>query len=252
MNYQVKTVCIQHGIFSNMKYPLRIDGRLSDINFVWDFNQVNIIGCDKNAAFEIGLPYAAAAMPTTELAVILVGTGMAFDGTGDYEESLSFFTQLSAELSQTLGLKVLYRPHPVESNCVNLIIELRKKFTLLDELDKVRRMNGPRAVFIGTTSSLLHEAAVAGHFIAHVKLYKKATPNFEFDFEFEPQEIGTLVEWVSTLDASSCTRGGFTHTGGDCPTERFVCALHAAKLIDINYVEANRKHIAQTDRTVIQ
>lgn len=249
------SVCIQHGYFCNRNIQLRYDGQLSAINFVWDERQIAVIGCNRSTTFEIGLPYVAIARPTNELIVVLVGTGMYAGQYGEYEEygqSINAFSAIKAALRHSLGLKVFYRPHPNEWISPNNVVAMNKHLSPLDDLDKVRRLNGPRSLYIGTISSLLYEAGVAGHFVARLKLDGNSISVFDFDFEFDTHEISALVKWVSTLDASPCTRVEWKHTGEDYPTERFVSALHSAKLLDINDIAANRKHSAQTDRTVNQ
>ena len=229
---KVTSVCIQHGYFANFKTELRYDGRLSDINFVWDEKHISIIGSNRNAAFVIGLPYAAAAAPCDELSVVLVGTGMAGDGNNHYLESLSAYVYIANFIKKSLGLKVYYRPHPNEWQDEDLLMGLRSKFQLLDDVDKVRRLNGPRLVFIGTVSSLLYEAGLAGHFVAHLKLYDKATPSFEYDFEFQPPEMFELLNWIAAArDGEVSPKLGLIQEG-QSSMELFLQALHGAKLTD--------------------
>jgi len=233
---KVASVCIQHGIFYEMQYPIRPDGELSDINFVWDHDQVAVIRCNRSKAFEIGLPYVATATPTTELIAVLVGTGMPYFNSDYYENSLNVFSVIYEALIH-VGLKVFYRPHPNEWAHEHIISELREIFPLLDESDKVPRLNGPRAIFIGTISSLLYEAGVAGHFVAHLRIYDEVTSGVDCDFSFGPEDINDLVEWVTSIRASPCGETPRQDSGKFGPLERFVHALHSAKLIDDNDVK---------------
>lgn len=228
---KVTSVCIQHGYFSNSEYEIRIEGNLSDINFVWDENQVKLIGCNKSAAFEVGLPYAAKAKPTTEKIVVLVGTGTPYDGNDDYDKTLAIFSIIHDELIKDTNIKVYYRPHPNEWVHDNLILELRKKFSLLDELNKFQILNGPKAIFIGSISSLLYEAGVAGHLVVHLKIYDKSEPSFKYDFACEPLNIHSLIDWIRSINSIEDSTVQHQILNKNSPLERFISALHAAKLV---------------------
>lgn len=226
------TVCIQHGIFYKTKSPIRIDGELSDINFVWNSDQVDVIGCDRSKTFEIGLPYVATATPKNELIVVLVGTGMTYFGNDHYNNSLNVFSAIYKALSDFVDLKVFYRPHPNEWTHIEVISELRERFPLLDETDKIQRLNGPRAVFIGTISSLLYEAGVAGHIVAHLKIYDEVTSSVSCDFSFGSDNIDDLVEWVTSVRDNQCAETRQQNFGQPSPVDRFIYALYSAMLID--------------------
>ena len=70
-----KTVCIQHGYYDKFNMGLRHEGARCDFNFLWDISQADLIGCNKDCSYEVGLPYVARAKPTSELFFILVGIG---------------------------------------------------------------------------------------------------------------------------------------------------------------------------------
>lgn len=229
---KVTSVCIQHGYFGISHLELRRDGRLSDINFVWDNVQADLIGSGKDVTFEIGLPYLATAVSTSEIIVVLVGTGMPYDGNDDYEKSLSCFSDIYNKLSQSLGLRIFYRPHPNEWGHKKLISELRERFSLLDESNKLQRLNGPRAIFVGTISSLLYEAGVAGHLVAHLKLYDKITPVFNCDIEFGSANVDSFVEWVYSVRSSQCVDSPPQNISACSSLDLFIRALNSAKLIN--------------------
>lgn len=231
---RLTSVCIQHGYFVNVnsEYIIRIEGNLSDINFVWDENQAEIIGCDKITAFAIGLSYVAKAKPTSEKIVVLVGTGTPYDGNYDYEKSLGIFSIIHDKLIKDTNIIVYYRPHPNEWVYGNLILELRKKFSLLDELNKVQILNGPKAIFIGSISSLLYEAGNAGHLVVHLKIHDKTEPRFKYDFSCEPSNIDSLIEWIKRINYIEDFSVQHQVLNRHSPLERFISALHAANLID--------------------
>lgn len=234
---KVVSICIQHGYFCIPKLEIRCDGRLSDINFVWDAKQAEVIGSDKSSTFVIGLPYDANAAPIKTPIIILVGTGMAYEGNDDYEASLTTFIKIYNELHESLGLTVYYRPHPNEWLHQPLIKRLRNTFPLLDDLDKIQRLNNSKSIFIGTVSSLLYEAGVAGHLVAHINLYEKATPVFKYDFDFEPDNVDSLIEWVSSI----LQKNDFDAMEGKSEKpdslERFGLALSLTNLVDIRDVK---------------
>ena len=194
----IKTVCIQHGFFLKYYYPIRNDGELADINFVWASSQSEVIRCDKSKIFEIGLSYTASAKTAENLYVILVGTGMMGSGTRTYERSIDAYNKIYLALKHDWGIKVFYRPHPNESIKPVLIENLKTKFQLVSEPNKLSQLNGPQAIFVGVESSLLFEAGVAGHLVARLKL-DESVPYFHFDFEFEEYDIDELIQWIKFI-----------------------------------------------------
>jgi hypothetical protein len=227
----ISSVCIQHGYFPKFYFPLRLEGALSDVNFVWDKQQADLIGSNKIKTFEIGLPYIAQAKPTGELNVVLVGTGMVDSGSGIYERSIKAYVEINKLLAGEMGVKVFYRPHPNEYSDKKLIAELRKFFTLVESKDKVTQLNGPKSLFIGVESSLLYEAGVAGHLVAHLKL-DQSIPAFEFDFEFGEAELENMLEWFLSVKNNINIVNESPVISQASPLERFNLALRAAKLIN--------------------
>ena len=215
------SVCIQHGYFLRSSYKLRRDGLLSDINFVWDEEQIAVGGFKRSSTMVIGLPYEAVAKPTSRLKIILVG---------DSEKSLLTYVEIYNVLHYFLGLEVIYRPHPNEWQQELLDGKLKKMFLLLDNMNKVERLNGPRAIFIGTVSSLLYEAGVAGHFVACLKGGGRDAPLFNYDFEFSPLQVSALVKWISIINESPNINFLFREKNYCSPQKKFMNALNSAKI----------------------
>ena len=226
----VSTVCIQHGYF--IKQRRKVDGNNSDINFIWDQRQAKFLGSNRQKTFVIGLPYAATAKPSNELQVVLVGTGGASNGTIWFERTINTYILIRKILSNISGVKVLYRPHPNEYNDEKLLAELSNTFLLVDEPNKVKQLNGPRAIFIGVVSSLLYEAGIAGHHVAYFNLYLNVRPEFDFDFEFKENEMNELMEWVLSIKNNNNFGDKSLIVNQLDPLERFNLALREAKLID--------------------
>ncbi len=225
------SVCIQHGYFLKYYFPIRNEGALTDFNFVWDSKQAELIGSNKLKTFEIGLPYIAKAKPSSELVVVLVGTGVVGNGSDIYKRSIETYTEINKLVAYKIGIKVFYRPHPNEYNDKKLIARLQDRFSLVESKDKLNQLNGPRALFIGVESSLLYEAGVAGHLVAHLKL-DESVPAFEFDFEFYETEVDKLLEWaISLKDKINVPKKSLniTHV---TPLDRFNLALRDAELVD--------------------
>lgn len=216
------TVCIQHGIFVKSSYELRRDGLLSDVNFLWDEDQIEVGGFNRSSTMVIGLPYVAAAKPTSKLKIILVG-GVSERSLDTYVEIYNFF--------YSLGIEVIYRPHPNEWPQELLDGKLKKIFPQIDNFDKVERLSGPRAIFIGTVSSLLYEAGVAGHLVACLKVGGRDTPLFQYNFEFSPSQVSDLAKWVSIINSSPHIDFLFEEKKFRCPKQRFMEALHCAKIL---------------------
>ena len=200
LHEKATSVCIQHGYLCERDFPLRVDGALSDINFVWDNKQVKLqekmIGKGKRLPIAIGLPYSANAKPTTEMQVVLVGAGMAADGTDYHKRSIDTYITISRLLSNVAGVKVVYKPHPNELSDVEQLAKLKDHFVLADCSNIMKLLDGPRAVFIGSISSLLYEAEFAGHIIAHLNLHSDIRPIFEYDFKFNENETTKLLQWI--------------------------------------------------------
>jgi hypothetical protein len=225
----VTSVCIQHGYFHNQSH--RCDGVLSDVNFVWELNQVSVIGCNRSKSFEIGLPYVATAKSTSKLVVVLVGVGTSGEDMEEYEKSIDAYSQIYTVLRNSTDLNIFYRPHPSEWSNETIISNLRKRLPNLDDIDKVARLNGSKVIFIGTWSSLLYEAGVAGHFVVYLKLNTELRPDFKYDLSFEYANINNLIKWIWHIESYKLTVAETNNVNQISPLGRFYRALQSAKLI---------------------
>lgn len=224
------SVCIQHGYFMRSESEIRLDGKLSDISFVWDEIQGELINNIRASTFVVGLPYEASAKASNELQVILVGTGIKTVFTDKYERTMKCYMEIN-KIFTSAGMKVLYRPHPNEFNDKNHIDELNKRFVLIADINKFNQLNGPRSIFIGTESSLLYEAGVAGHYVARLDIESKAGTLIKSDFNFSDNQISILLTWALDLKNKK-SRPSATNISQLLPLERFASALRQSKLID--------------------
>jgi hypothetical protein len=199
----VKVVCIQHGYFPKPKNDLPLDGSISEFNFLWDEKQAGLIGCPPEKTFVIGPPATATARPTETPGIILVGTGTAHDGTGDYERTLAWYKSLLDLLPQDLHDRVWYRPHPNELVDPGNAGRLRELFPQVDVLPLAERLGGELATFVGSLSSVLFEARYAGHRVVRVGLRDDFIPMFGRDVEFSTDQISEAAIWLE----SSCRNG---------------------------------------------
>jgi len=229
------SVCIQHGMFYSMKYPIRVDGELSDVNFVWDYNQVKIINCNKSKAFEIGLPYVANAVPTNNLKIVFIGTGNMNIGNNNYENTINVYHKIYKILKNNINLKFSYRPHPNEWIEEDTILALRNNFPHIDNSDKRCLLNGPRTIFIGTISSIMYEAGIAGHLVVRLIIDEEQTCEVDCDFSFNSLEINNLIEWITKKNHNQYSKIpknlNINNNNILSPRKRFVKALYSAKII---------------------
>lgn len=228
MKSKATSVCIQHGIFYNMKSDIRVDGVLSDVNFVWEYSQAEIIKCNRASVFEIGLPYLAEAKLTDKLSIIFIGTGNT--NLENYNNIIKLYENLLNELRKFTNAKILYRPHPNEYCDQNIINKINKIFPNIDKSNKITLLNGPKAVFIGTISSILYEAFDSGHLVARLKIKDEITCNVLCDFSFEYNEVNNLVKWIYSVEEDNLLRKSSLKKEKLNPVDRFVNALNAAKI----------------------
>jgi hypothetical protein len=80
-------------------------------------------------------------------------------------------------------------------------------------------------------SSLLFEAGVAGHIVAHLKL-DESIPEFEFEFEFCENEVDELFKWVFSIKNKINLVNKSKNIADLSPLERFKVALHQSNLVD--------------------
>ena len=230
MNPKSLSVCIQHGIFYKMKSPIRADGGLSDINFVWDYKQADIINCNRSKTYEIGLPYVAQAKLTDILTIIFIGPGTSQYGTNYYENIIKIYENIYKKLIQNTEMNIFYRPHPNEFLDYKLIQILNAKFSNIDKSDKITLLNGPKTIFIGTISSLMYEASIAGHPVARLKVPDEKTCDVECDLNFCKDNIDYLIDWVKNINNKKLIKLSVQNERLKSPTERFIDALRVAEI----------------------
>lgn len=217
----VNVVCIQHGYFPRPLNDLPLDGSASQVNFVWDQKQAELIGCSK--AFAIGPPVSAIARSTKRPQIILVGTGTYYDGTGDFERTLSWYRSLLDRLPEDLQTQVLYRPHPNEMASRSIADRIQELFPRLDLLPLAERLGGDVAVFVGSLSSVLFEAGYAGHVVVRVGLREDAIAMFERHAEFSTLQLDDAAMWLEAI----CRGEELVATPAARPKIDFRAAAHA-------------------------
>lgn len=229
-----RTVCIQHGYFSALQHPLRYEGVRSEINFVWDDKQAQLMGLDPERTFQIGLPYTAKARPAETLSVVLVGVGAPYGDLVSYAVALDAF-QAIAQLAETdLGLDVVYRPHPTESAHPEVIDMLQQRFKSVDVLGKLERLNAARSIYVGSVSSLMFEAKQAGHLVVCVEIQDREKPVFDCDLLLAPKAMDEFVRWARkemTATPSNAQGEATEKTSGETHLVRFRKAVAQAKLL---------------------
>ena len=228
MNPKSLTVCIQHGIFYNS--PVRNEGELSDINFVWDYKQADYINCNRSKTYEIGLPYVAQAKLTDILTIIFIGTGTSQYGTNHYENIIKIYQNIYKKLIQNTEINIFYRPHPNEFLDYKLIEILNANFSNIDKSDKTTLLNGPKTIFIGTNSSLMYEASVAGHPVARLKVPEEETCDVKCDLIFGNDNIDYFIDWVKNINNKKLIKLSVQNERVKSPTERFIDALRATEI----------------------
>lgn len=191
-----RTVCIAHGYYGELDVPLRYEGALCDHNFVWDERQVALLAPTHAGLVVIGAPHDARARPTALETVVLVGVGHPSAEPVVFERSMHCYDEIARIAARRPGLRVVYRPHPAERADPQLMDALRARFGPLDELPLADRLNGALAVFVGFVSSVLHEAAVAGHRVVHVAGHPGARPLFHRDLELSPHDMAPFDAWL--------------------------------------------------------
>jgi len=225
--YNARTVCIQHGLFFDTYYQIRKEGELSDINFVWDENQIPLIKKSKENMYVLGLAYNASAKVALKKTVYFIGTGM-YNSGKDYD---SYIIDAYAELSRELSKRKInnyYLPHPNEYNSIR-IKNLKKIFKNVAVINKVDLLNDRKGIFVGVESSLLYEAYIANHSVIRLKV---DNTNFTFKTDFIYSANNSLyddvINWIE-LDNL------FPHSHNtNCkknPLHRFQECLELAKII---------------------
>jgi hypothetical protein len=200
----LKIICIQHGYFSKNKYKVPNDGAISEYNFVWDSNQIELIGCEPKNTFLIGPLFEHNyfnLINSPDIVFVGTGTQNAADSEsefGYYYKLVNFFFEVNNSLPNEIRDKTRYRPHPAEIADHMTMSFIKNIFNNIDITDKNFTLNNKRKIFIGYDSSLLFEAGYCGHLVAHVNISDISIPVFKIDISFNHDQVVNCVEWIKT------------------------------------------------------
>jgi hypothetical protein len=222
-----RSVCIAHGYYDRIDVPLRYEGALCDYNFVWDERQVELMSATHTGLHVIGPPHDTRAQVALLNTVVLVGVGHPSCEESVFARSMAVFSGIAEIAARRHGLRVIYRPHPSERVDPRVMEALRARFSELDELSLEGRLSGPRSVFVGFVSSLLHEASVAGHLVVYVAGHPGINPVFDRDLELDPGDLSPIDGWLGHLMASPPPGSADLPTTGPLAKERFSRAISA-------------------------
>jgi hypothetical protein len=222
-----RSVCIAHGYYGSLDMPLRYEGALCDYNFVWDERQAALLSSTHSGLHVIGPPHDARAQPSPVETVVFVGVGHPSANESVFARSMASYLGIAEVAAQRHGLRVVYRPHPTERADPTVMDALRTRFGELDKLSLVDRLSGPRSVFVGFVSSLLHEASVAGHPVVYVAGQPGAHPVFDRDLDLEPDDPSAFDGWLTRLKALSTPEPADRPAAGPVALERFRRSLAA-------------------------
>lgn len=218
---EARSVCVAHGYFCRLDVPLRYEGALCDHNFVWDERQVELLSATHAGLQVIGPPLDARARPAAIDTLVLVGVGHPSAEEAVFERSMRCYAEIAEIAARRHGLRVLYRPHPSERADPALMDSLRARFGGTDDLSSIERLNSPRSVFVGFASSLLFEAAIAGHAAVYVAGRPGVHPVFPRDLELVPEDVSPIDDWLARRRAEPVPAA--VADGADAPdvVERF-------------------------------
>jgi hypothetical protein len=194
-----KSICIQHGYFTR-NFNQIPDGLNCDYNFLWDSSQAKLKELKLKNIFEVGVPYKTKIFFKKKTPVILVGTGEYLNNYKLYKKSLQNFFEIKNILKKQLNITPIYRPHPAEYEVESNITLIRNMFEKIDHLNKFKRLNNNRSIFIGCISSIMYEAGIAGHHIVYLYIpyrhYKKWKPAFRYDIMIKSGKYNNLLPWI--------------------------------------------------------
>lgn len=221
----MRSVCIQHGLFNKGSDLDDIEGRNSQINLVYDAQQkVEMLRRLPGAAVEVmgfpaDLPVAHQAAEG-QLQVVLIGTG-ATEQPDVLAKSVIIFREVARVLSSKHS-RISYRPHPAEirsnqlPDCV-LPMNLQSKEDLL---------SGTRKLFIGFNSTLLYEAFLSGHVV--VVLDDEALRGYSICRFGLRQKVSELWDLARLIDEQEGLASIQSDVGGNV-LMRFSSALERAE-----------------------
>lgn len=186
-----KVVCIQHGIFQRRSPAYILDGWLSDLFFVIDENQKNLL-VDKGMSSEkirvmgfYNSPYTPkrSLSPLRSRRVCFIGQPWGKYGGEREERYLAVLTRL-LDFFQSKGFEFYFKPHPWERELA--YIASLPNVTDISMTDALERYD----VFVSLTSTALLEAVASGRIGVQIvdslfdadrfsELYKIASVDFD-------------------------------------------------------------------------
>jgi hypothetical protein len=152
----VRTLCVQHGIFSPTTPKHVLEEDIVDKYFAIDQKQKEII-CQNIPSYKI----ASMAVPSefhwngsASASVCLVGTDIERYGLIEEKEKIILlYKKISNYLQRENSCKVFYKPHPSET----ISHSIRNSFNLISSLDNINL-----DFFIGFASTLMQEMSSLG------------------------------------------------------------------------------------------
>jgi len=203
----VQSICIQHGYFVKTRGDYKknqCDGLISDINFVIDEVQATLMDLQQDSYKVIGLDYDALASPKNALDIVLVGDGLSELAPELFDKIMHVYAEIQEKLSSIPSCNIWYRPHPDDLIKLHTMTRVESLFKNIDRSEVIQCMQRPQSIFVGTLSTLLYEAGVAGHLVAMLDM-DLLEPIFSYDFTFKPSSIDSFTLWAVNVktDTSS-------------------------------------------------
>jgi hypothetical protein len=220
----MRSVCLQHGLFNAGYDQDDIEGRNSDLNLVYDESQRTemLRRLPRARVGVMGYPAQFPERPPAPEAaprVILVGTGEV-ERPANYQLALRRFAEAAQGLLAA-GMHVEYRPHPVEPEPVPLSeprLPVRRE-------PKAALLGGARKVFVGFNSTLLYEAHCFGHEV--IVLDDPALPGYALSPFGHRLQAAHLAELPRMVAEGHATRASALPYPGRL-RERFEAGLREA------------------------
>jgi hypothetical protein len=200
---KIELVCVQHGFYVRSSDYRILDGEKSNHNFLIDVHQSALFRTKKSRFLEIGLPYRTRCKPSVIEQVVFIGcghSGLLPNGRDLLPELLGFFKRLDILIANSFQLATVYRPHPSELKKNYSESLFLRYFNSGDATDKVGLLGGKRKIFIGSFSTLLYEAAVAGHVVIYVDPeYRDMKILFRSHFASTYSGVFSVIQFIESV-----------------------------------------------------
>lgn len=234
-----KHVCVQHGYFVSKLPNYFLDGNHSSTNFVWDKTQASLFCGPNSKHYVMGpprdIPFALP-LNNDNPKIILVGTGYHSSAPSVYYDFLRCYESIQTRLlKRHPDAKVVYRPHPSELQ--SSTFQSDKGLFHHIEYPHEESLQVRRSIYVGSVSSLLQEASLAGHIIGYIRHEQIPEPFFCRNFESEISDITSIAGAVSqilnaNLLAKNPNDENIASPASSTLQSRFVCAINEAGLLD--------------------